>query len=268
MFEKRIGERLAQLIERSGTSTSRGGRRREPIPFDELLPGGEVDGPFGSIFLHEKFFAEVDGDERSLIEGLSRSLAAGNGTSLDESFGELGKLRASGLGSALFLDLETTGLSNCPVFLAGTMHLGEKGFIMRQFFARHYGEEKALLFSLGEFLKGFSLVVTFNGKAFDMPLLKDRALVHGLSQRFDHVNLDILHVSRKMWGGTTPDCKLKTLEWLITRKRRIGDVPSEEIPGIYHRYVKNGSPYSLLPIFHHNLLDLATMARLLARALD
>lgn len=59
------------------------------------------------------------------------------------------------------------------------------------------------------------------------------------------------------------DCRLQTLELYVCRRRRSGDVPSEEVPGLYHDFVRRGDPYRLIPVFHHNLLDVITMHEIL-----
>jgi uncharacterized protein YprB with RNaseH-like and TPR domain len=176
---------------------------------------------------------------------------------------ELVALAARGLEHALFLDLETCGLSSSTVFLAGTMHWNGDDFVLRQYFARHYGEEAPLLRALGEAMAGFEYLVTFNGKTFDVPFLQGRAVVHGVRLALPPRHLDLLHVARRRWRGEFADCRLKTLESRVCRRRRVGDVPGEEIPGLYHDFVKYGDPYRLVPVFHHNLLDVITMSDIL-----
>jgi DEAD/DEAH box helicase domain-containing protein len=46
------------------------------------------------------------------------------------------------------------------------------------------------------------------------------------------------------------------------------DVPGEEVPGLYHDFVRRGDPYRLIPVFHHNLLDVITMAEILRALAD
>src|SRR5213593_4387679 len=75
---------------------------------------------------------------------------------------ELSALASIGLEQALFLDLETGGLASSPVFLAGTMRWNGTDFVLRQYFARHYGEEAALLEGLSELARAFEFLVTFN----------------------------------------------------------------------------------------------------------
>jgi uncharacterized protein YprB with RNaseH-like and TPR domain len=176
---------------------------------------------------------------------------------------QLSAIAARGLERALFLDLETCGLASSPVFLAGTMHWNGEDFVLRQYFARHYGEEPALLAALHEQARGFELLVTFNGKAYDAPFLHARALTHGVPMALPRQHLDLLHPARRRWRGVLRDCRLQTLELHVCRRRRVGDVAGADVPGIYHEFVKRGDPYALVPVFHHNLLDVITMAEIL-----
>ena len=168
----------------------------------------------------------------------------------------------------LFLDIETCGLSPAPVFLVGLCHVGDRNLVLRQLFARDYAEERALIASVAEIAREFDFLVTFNGRTFDIPFLRDRAIYHRLRFDFRLPHLDLLHVARRRWRGQFRDCRLQTLEWHVLRRRRAGDIDGAAIPGIYHDYVKRGQPHRLLPVFHHNLLDLVAMAELLPHALE
>ena len=143
------------------------------------------------------------------------------------------------------------------------MHWNGHDFVLRQYFARHYGEEAALVAAVCEQARAFDTLVTFNGKSYDAPFLATRALVHGVDLHLPARHLDLLHASRRRWKDRLRDCRLQTLEWHVCRRRRSGDVPSEEVPGLYHDFVKHGDPYRLVPVFHHNLLDVITMAEIL-----
>jgi uncharacterized protein YprB with RNaseH-like and TPR domain len=80
--------------------------------------------------------------------------------------------------------------------------------------------------------------------------------------------VDLLHHARRRWKHLYPDCKLTTLERHVCRRRRAGDVPGDEVPGLYHDYVKRGDPYRLIPVFHHNLLDVITMSEVLRKLVE
>jgi uncharacterized protein YprB with RNaseH-like and TPR domain len=143
------------------------------------------------------------------------------------------------------------------------MRWNGEDFVLRQYFARHYGEEAALIEAVAEACRGAEFLVTFNGKSYDAPFLRGRAVVHGVAVELPPRHLDLLHAARRRWREVLPDCRLQTLETWVCRRRRAGDVPSEEVPGLYHDYVRRGNAWRLVPVFHHNLLDVITMGEIL-----
>jgi uncharacterized protein YprB with RNaseH-like and TPR domain len=229
--------------------------RRSPhaLGVEAYLPGGEWRDEHGAVFVHERLRSEIERPRRDW----ARLDAPPDGEAA------LGLLRALGLGRALFLDLETGGFSSSPVFLAGTMHWNGSDFVLRQYFARHYGEEPALLRALDQAARGAEFLVTFNGKSYDAPLLACRALVHGVGLTLPACHVDLLHPARRRWRGRFADCRLQTLERRVCRRQRWGDVPSDEVPGLYHDFVRCGDAHRLVPVFHHNLLDVITMGEIL-----
>lgn len=178
---------------------------------------------------------------------------------------ELEGLLRRPLEEIVFLDLETGGLSNACVFLAGTMRWNGIDFVLKQFFARHYGEEESLIRHLGAYLAEASALITFNGKSFDVPFLKERAVRFRLDLEMPGLHVDLLRHARAAWRGRVPNCRLVTLEAYVCRRRRSGDVPGEDIPGLYHDFVRLGEPQRLISVFHHNLLDVITMDELLRK---
>ncbi|HKQ56609.1 MAG TPA: ribonuclease H-like domain-containing protein [Candidatus Eisenbacteria bacterium] len=234
------------------------GQASSPTPsevgVEAFLPGGEWHDDRGSVYVHERLRSDVE----------RRRHHWGMLGEAPEKEADLRALGAVGLRHALFLDLETGGLSSSPVFLAGTMHWNGSDFVLRQYFARHYGEEATLLGALAEATRGFEFLVTFNGKSYDVPFLRDRGNVHRVRLTMPPRHVDLLHPARRRWKLELPDCRLQTLEYRVCRRRRVGDVPGDEVPGLYHDYVRHGDPYRLVPVFHHNLLDVTTMGDVLA----
>ena len=229
------------------------------VGVEEFLPGGEwrdspdFAGTPGAVYVHERLRSEIE----------RRRPHWGRIELPPPHEPELVRLAGLGIEHALFLDLETCGLSSSTVFLAGTMHWNGEDFVLRQYFARHYGEEGPLLRALTEAMGGFEFLVTFNGKTFDVPFLAGRAVVHGVRLALPPRHLDLLHLARRRWKGQFADCRLKTIESQVCRRHRVGDVPGDEVPQLYHDYVKHGDPYRLVPVFHHNLLDVITMSEVL-----
>jgi uncharacterized protein YprB with RNaseH-like and TPR domain len=86
--------------------------------------------------------------------------------------------------------------------------------------------------------------------------------LHGLDDPGDRPHLDLLHHARRRWRDVLPDCRLQTLEWRVCGRRRSGDIPGEEIPEVYHRFVRTGDSRDIVSVFHHNALDLVTLADL------
>ena len=160
---------------------------------------------------------------------------------------------------ALFVDAETTGLSGGMVFLLGLMRIGGGDVRITQVFARDYREEPALLSRWIGALEAAGLLVSFNGKSFDLPMLRDRLAFHGLESPPEPPHLDLLHHARRRWRDVLPDCRLQTLEWRVSGRRRAGDIPGEEIPGVYHHFVRTGDVRDIFSVFHHNALDLVTL---------
>jgi uncharacterized protein YprB with RNaseH-like and TPR domain len=161
---------------------------------------------------------------------------------------------------ALFLDTETTGLGGNMVFMLGAMRVDGDDLRLTQIFARDYREERQLLSGWAKLVSSASMLVSFNGKSFDLPVLRDRLGLHGMSIPEEPDHLDLLHHARRRWKGVLPDCRLQTLEWRVCGRRRSGDIPGEEIPGVYHRFVRTGDSSDILTVFHHNALDLVTLA--------
>lgn len=165
----------------------------------------------------------------------------------------------------MFLDIETTGLSNTPLFLIGTMECGADGFSFKQYFARDYSEEASILSAFSQRLRDARMIVTFNGKSFDVPYMRNRAMATGVKLPHPKSHLDLLHEARRTFGRTVPNHKLQTLEQMVCGRHRVGDIPSAQIPAAYHEFVRTGNARKIGLILKHNLIDLLTMADLMSR---
>lgn len=165
----------------------------------------------------------------------------------------------------LFMDIESTGLGSSPLFLIGVLQWENSGFVVHQFLARDYSEETAVLAFFLDRLPSSTLLVTFNGKSFDVPYLRMRSAANSLKTTDFPLHIDLLHESRRVWKKDLPDCKLQTLERHICRRVRHDDIPGQEIAQAYHDFVRTGHTGKMKRILKHNLLDLATLAELLTR---
>jgi len=172
----------------------------------------------------------------------------------------------------LFLDTETTGLaggSGTYAFLVGVAWWESGGLEIEQFFMREYSEERSLLFALRERIAEHPVLVTFNGKSFDWPLLETRyRMSRKISVPTPRAHLDFLHPARNLWRLRLGSVRLSELERHVLHWDRGTDVLSGLIPQIYFDYVRGGSPERLVPVFHHNQMDLRGLAALSSRILS
>jgi uncharacterized protein len=167
-----------------------------------------------------------------------------------------------------FLDTETTGLmggSGTYAFLIGVGRITPQGFRVRQFFMRDFGEEASQLSALTEHLKQFEVLITYNGRTFDQPLLETRYRMARQRPPFSGLeHLDLLFGARRLWNLRFDSCRLMDLENQILGVERQGDLPGELIPYVYFEYVRTHEIFRLLPVFHHNAIDILTLACLTA----
>jgi uncharacterized protein YprB with RNaseH-like and TPR domain len=167
-----------------------------------------------------------------------------------------------------FLDIETTGLSGGTgtyAFLVGVGRYIGGEYHLAQFFLRDPGEEEAQLLALEDFLAPCQILVTFNGKSFDAPLLNTRYTAHDWRSPLPGLApLDLLHLARRLWRDRLPSRTLGTLEVHILGHQRSGeDIPGWLVPQMYFDYLHTGDARPLTGVFYHNAVDVLSLAVLL-----
>ncbi len=176
------------------------------------------------------------------------------------------------LDRACFIDTETTGLSGgtgTHVFMVGVGYFDGDYFRIDQYFMEDYDQEPGLVAALDDALRGYEAVVSFNGKAFDLPLIETRFI---LSRRRPPLrgrpHLDLLPASRRLWGTRLRSCRLTALEEAVLGETRVGDVPGYLVPELYFDYLRTGDPWVVKPIFDHNQQDVLSLLCLAGRAAE
>lgn len=169
------------------------------------------------------------------------------------------------LSRMLFLDTETTGLAGGTgtiPFMVGLGRFTPQGFVTTQIFIRNPAEERAQLDLLDRMLTGITAIVTYNGKAFDAPILKTRYVLNGFSSPLkDLVHFDLLPLSRRLWKRRLDSRSLKDIEAeIIGFTRDQIEVPGWEIPILYFNYLRTGDPRPLAGVFYHNVIDIQSLA--------
>lgn len=168
-----------------------------------------------------------------------------------------------------FLDTETSGLSGGTgtyAFMVGAGRFEAGGtFRLLQFFMRDPSEEPALLEALADFLVPAQALVTYNGKAFDAPLLVTRYSLHSIPIPFkDYSHVDLLPLARRLWRDRLPSRSLKYIEEnVLGAPRTSQEVPGYEIPYLYFDYLRSGDARPLAGVFYHNAMDIVALAALL-----
>ncbi|MEN6480229.1 MAG: ribonuclease H-like domain-containing protein [Anaerolineales bacterium] len=243
----------------AGEPGERPRRARASTPIDELVGGQWIENEHGRCLLASARFAL---DHRHGHTALRVALDDGPGLlALAGLDGDLERL--------LFLDTETTGLgrdAGTVAFLVGVGSYDEGWFTVRQYFMDDVDDELALLGELEGELARRPTLVTFNGTGFDWPLLVNRYLFNGWPPPTLAGHLDLLRWSRSLWRNVLPSCALSALEGSIlgvTRSQE--DVPGYLIPQLYYDYLRTGDARPLEGVFYHNLMDVLSMACLLAR---
>lgn len=232
----------------------------------EALGGWEVRGSDDDPF----WFIELDltehWPESARRLGRLRGLLAGQAGDVPQG---LAPAFAAGAETLLFLDIETGGFMGNPVFLVGGLDLPSTGPRLRFWLARDMDEEIPLLERFNEQWALYRALVTYNGKAFDVPFILDRMTLWRIPPKGpppEHV--DLLHVARRLMRYDLPDFRLRTLEHHLLGRCREGDVPSDQVPQAFYEFAATRDPSIVAPILQHNAIDLVTLAELLTRFVE
>ncbi len=254
-----LRERIAAIAARPGgspaspsfgkafPSPTRGGGRGGGF---NALPANctEEATPFGPVAVRREWFPDDGGHD---VDNLSACLG----------------LAADDLRRPLFLDTETTGLSGgtgTVAFLVGLAWREAKGLTLAQYFLRDFNQENALLWAVGQCVNEAGVLVSYNGRCFDWPLLQTR-LVMRRAEWPSPPHFDLLTLARRIFRPRLPDCALQTIEQAVLDLHRADDLPGSLIPSRYFAWLRNGDPHVLEPVFIHNRQDVLSMALLLAR---
>ena len=259
--------------------------RAQPTPqgvLEALVNGDEINNSGGTCFVSTKYYSL---DTMHGPHPLGKLLAS-DPSLLATQHPKFGLSKNSDFLNAAFIDTETTGLGSgagvyafmvgVGTFESSTAGNDEYEFVVRQFFMRSPAEEAALLIAVAELMESRDLLVTFNGRTFDLPLLRTRFKQNGwafggidydlgwLDRPWPH--LDLLHPARRLWRRRLGSCRLSNLERRILKLERTEeDVSGHLIPAMYIDYVRSGDAGEISRVFYHNREDIVSMVALAER---
>lgn len=167
------------------------------------------------------------------------------------------------------LDTETTGLAGgtgTVPFLTGVLICDEQQATLQQWLLTRFDGEQQLLEMLIHQLEPGDLLVTYNGKSYDMPLLETRARLNRLKPDFEQLpHLDLLSFVRRAFSGRWSDCRLQTAERHLLLRVRQDDIPGSEIPAVWFDWMRGGGHGAIERVVEHNRLDLVGLVALIER---
>jgi uncharacterized protein len=236
-------------------------KRAPGYEIESVVPGSFISTQLGEVFVVEQSYAS------DYVHG-SISLACSSSLSFISQWAKDPRIADLPLSKFAFLDTETTGLmggTGVLPFLVGVGRFVDGQFLLKQFFLRDPAEEPAQLEGLADFLAPAEALVTFNGKAFDTPILTTRYVLNHIPVPFKgYCHLDLLPLARRLWRDRLESRALKYLEeHVLGLKRTSEEVPGYEIPWLYADYLRTRDARRLAGVFYHNAMDVVAMSALL-----
>jgi len=266
---RQMSEQKASVVERAARSAVRRAAKPAPPvlasgPLEQLVPGCVLETSHGAFYLVEALATELMPEAARALTSLPQALRAVSAATKDP---RLEPPRDPKLHQLVLLDIETVGFSAAPIFLVGLMLWRDdrpESAMVRQLMARDYAEEIAILAETAQLLQGRGTLITYNGRAFDLPLIQERLVYHRLGRLQEpQYHLDLLPVARKRFSDRWGNCRLQTLEKHLCGRERWGDINGADIPQAYHDFVDTGDAGRMQVVIEHNRLDLISMLAIL-----
>ena len=256
-----IKERLKSLGLRLGTdSLKEKTSQTKHYPIEQVFPQGEdIYTEFGSTFLIHNLY-----EENHCHGGIPMNIRPdfsllGKWAGVEDDLLDLEKF--------VFIDTETSGLSGGAgtiIFLIGAGYFKNEQFHLQQFFLRVPEEEKAFLDAFAHFFTGFEYIVSYNGKTFDLPIIRNRFIINRFPFQYEDIpHFDLLQLARKIWRYRLPSRRLSDIEKQILQVERTSEeVPGWLVPQFYFDYLKSGDARPLAGVIYHNEIDILSLAAL------
>ncbi|MEW6651626.1 MAG: ribonuclease H-like domain-containing protein, partial [Chloroflexota bacterium] len=267
-MDESLFNRLKSLGVQLGASQSTPPSKKDAtaIPIENVVPGKEYPTIFGGTYLVENCYPAsyshgniAMNNPVDLTALLNWSRLSDSGLNLREKF--------------LFLDTETSGLiggAGTIVFMVGLGYWQGDEYRLTQLFLRDPEEEPSFLTALEEIITAFPVLVTYNGKSFDAPLLNNRFILNGFKSplREKH-HIDLLSLTRRVWRNRLESRSLGNLEQeILTVSRGQEEIPGWMVPELYFQYLQTRNASPLSGVFYHNQMDILSLSALFLHLAD
>jgi uncharacterized protein YprB with RNaseH-like and TPR domain len=256
-----LSDKLKALGVKIGTDGVEQTSKSPKYPIESIVEGEEIDTPFGLAYVIEEIYKT---DPRTIDLHLKFTTSLAN---LSTWIGNPDIVHHKPE-SFTFLDTETSGLAGGTgtyAFLIGIGKFTDDGFRLSQYFLRDPFEEPAQLAAVLGALNNSEVLVTYNGKSFDVPLLNTRYITNGeLPPLNSLVHIDLLHLARRLWRDRLESRTLGSIEENILGAHRTEeDIPGWMVPSIYFDYIKTGDARPITNVLYHNAMDILSLTTLL-----
>jgi uncharacterized protein len=260
-----LRERMRALMEPTSPTAAFAGRPSEPVGHRgrlEDLGFAEAANDVGQFWHRRVVLRRSERVGRATLhDAVSARIAPLALLALDA------KLATVRLEQALYLDTETTGLGGGAgtfAFLIGLSWFEADAKVFEQFFLAGPEQEPAVLVELEKRLARAALLVSYNGKSFDWPLLRTRFVYNRMKVPSELPHLDLLHVARRVHGRRIGRCSLKDVENRVLGFERSGDIEGALVAAYYGHYLRTGDATELVRVVEHNAMDVRSLSALVA----
>lgn len=252
-----IPTQLRQLLVRSRASSARSTgasmqvgiqlrSRAKALSHDRALPGVEIN---DGLRLIERIYPWQEMPTR-----------------VNAHFAGFGRIEREQL---LSFDTETTGLSGgtgTRAFMIGASDWSDRGLRVRQLLITTMAGELAMLEAFSKWINSETVLVSYNGKSYDSPLLATRYRLGRMDNPLaGRRHLDLLYPVRRRFRGVWENCRLATVEREWLGVLREDDLPGSEAPRAWLDYLRGHSGRNLRRVVEHNDQDLRSLTTLLLR---
>ncbi len=258
-----LREKMAGILEYSGPTQQ---PRPAPVEADSanlgwVLPFAREDRDSGPLFRRHQVLEPSHHVGRMPVDAAATSRAELLGLlALDPRVSSADPRRA------LYFDTETTGLGGGAGVLAFLIGLAwfddELRLHSEQLLLRSPAQELPLLEAFAERVEACDLLVSYNGKAFDLPLLNGRMVMNHRPKLPERAHLDLLHIARRLHKSRLGACRLISLESDVLGFVRGPDIAGVDIAPRYAHFLRSGDESALEAVVEHNAWDVVSMAAL------